>query len=220
MDDIERKNFWEKCLLGIKKNYTIQQFKTWVDPISIKDLQISETSIKITLLAPNKYKQQWALNHLSPTLKNWISTTYSKAVLLTIEVKANPIELDSSKETRDLQLQTGENLTNNKNKIQKTEPTNRIQNPHLNPDWTFDNFVLGKANQLARAAAQQICDNPGHGYNPFFLYGGVGLGKTHLIHAVGNAILDKKQTIEEKNKIIQSPLLKITVSMTVILVKV
>ena len=71
---------------------------------------------------------------------------------------------------------------------------NRIQNPHLNPDWTFDNFVLGKANQLARAAAQQICDNPGHGYNPFFLYGGVGLGKTHLIHAVGNAILDKKQT--------------------------
>ena len=194
MDDIERKNFWEKCLLGIKKIYTIQQFKTWVDPISIKDLQISETSIKITLLAPNKYKQQWALNHLSPTLKNWISTTYSKAVLLTIEVKANPIELDSSKETRDLQLQTEENLTNNKNKIQKTEPTNRIQNPHLNPDWTFDNFVLGKANQLARAAAQQICDNPGHGYNPFFLYGGVGLGKTHLIHAVGNAILDKKQT--------------------------
>ena len=112
MDDIERKNFWEKCLLGIKKNYTIQQFKTWVDPISIKDLQISETSIKITLLAPNKYKQQWALNHLSPTLKNWISTNYSKAVLLTIEVRANPIELDSSKATKELQLQTENNLTN------------------------------------------------------------------------------------------------------------
>ena len=50
----------------------------------------------------------------------------------------------------------------------KDRTKSRIQNPHLNPDWTFDNFVLGKANQLARAAAQQICDNPGHGYNPFF----------------------------------------------------
>merc|ERR1711991_1209174 len=70
----------------------------------------------------------------------------------------------------------------------------RVNNSHLNPEWTFDSFVLGKANQLARAAAQQICDNPGLGYNPFFLYGGVGLGKTHLIHAVGNTILDKKQS--------------------------
>ena len=77
----------EECLLGIKKNYTIQQLKTWIDPISVKDLQILETSIAITLIAPNKYKQQWARTHLSPTLKNWISTNYSKTVLLTIEIK-------------------------------------------------------------------------------------------------------------------------------------
>ena len=100
MDHIEQKNFWEKCLLGIKKNYTIQQLKTWIDPISIKDLQILKTSIKITLLAPNKYKQQWALNHLSPTLKNWISTNYSKTVLLTIEVKSNPLNQNSSKTSK------------------------------------------------------------------------------------------------------------------------
>ena len=192
MDHIEQKNFWEKCLLGIKKNYTIQQLKTWIDPISLKDLQILKTSIKITLLAPNKYKQQWALTHLSPTLKNWISNNYSKAVLLTIEVKSTPIKSDPSKtnkETQDINK-----ITNDNNEIHKAELKSRIQNPHLNPDWTFDNFVLGKANQLARAAAQQICDNPGHGYNPFFLYGGVGLGKTHLIHAVGNTILDKKHS--------------------------
>ena len=189
MNHIEQKNFWDECLLGIKKNYTIQQLKTWIDPISVKDLQILKTSIKITLLAPNKYKQQWALNHLSPTLKNWISTNYSKAVLLTIEVESNPVKPDPLKGPNQIHVQ-------NKNKITKYEnnPKDRVQNPHLNPDWTFDNFVLGKANQLARAAAQQICDNPGHGYNPFFLYGGVGLGKTHLIHAVGNAILDKKET--------------------------
>ena len=125
MNHFEQKNFWEKCLLGIKKNYTIQQFKTWVDPISIKDLQILKTSIKITLLAPNKYKQQWALNHLSPTLKNWISTNHSKAVLLTIEVKANPIEVDSSKVAKKIQPQAEENLTKNKNDLQNNERKNR-----------------------------------------------------------------------------------------------
>ena len=194
MDHIEQKTFWDKCLLGIKKNYTIQQFKTWIDPISIKELQIFETSITITLLAPNKYKQQWALSHLSPTLKNWISTNYSKSVFLTIEVKSNPIKSRPSKPVKELQIQDENKQSNDNNQIHNDVLKGRVQNPHLNPDWTFDNFVLGKANQLARAAAQQICDNPGHGYNPFFLYGGVGLGKTHLIHAVGNTILDKKQT--------------------------
>ena len=99
-----------------------------------------------------------------------------------------------SKPVRELQTQDKSKQSNSNDQIHKDVLKGRIQNPQLNPDWTFDNFVLGKANQLARAAAQQICDNPGHGYNPFFLYGGVGLGKTHLIHAVGNAILDKKQT--------------------------
>ena len=97
MDQIEQKNFWEKCLLGIKKNYTIQQLKTWIDPISVKDLQVLKTSIKITLLAPNKYKQQWALTHLSPTLRNWISTNYAKTVLLNIEVTTNSTKLPSLK---------------------------------------------------------------------------------------------------------------------------
>ena len=194
MNHIEQKNFWEKCLHGIKKNYTIQQLKTWIDPISVKDLQISKTSINMTLLAPNKYKQQWALTHLSPTLKNWISTTYSKAVTLTIVVKSSPAKLQLSQADKRVEEGSDIHISEKPSHIPKSSSHGRIQNPHLNPDWTFDTFVLGKANQLARAAAQQICDNPGHGYNPFFLYGGVGLGKTHLIHAIGNAILDKKQT--------------------------
>jgi len=64
-----------------------------------------------------------------------------------------------------------------------------IINSRLNPDFTFDNFVAGKSNQLARAAASQVAQNPGHSYNPLFIYGGVGLGKTHLMHSIGNAML-------------------------------
>ena len=107
---------------------------------------------------------------------------------------ASSSTLDSLKAIKKSQLGVENRKSSNDFQTDKFKPKSRIQNPHLNPDWTFDNFVLGKANQLARAAAQQICDNPGHGYNPFFLYGGVGLGKTHLIHAVGNTILDKKQS--------------------------
>ena len=193
MNHIEQKKFWDDCLQGIKKNFTIQQFKTWIDPITVKDLQVLETSINITLEAPNKYKQQWASNHLSPTLKNWFSTNHSKPVLLTIDVKSKPVK-SNTKPKRVTGVTTKSQQQSSISDSYKDSDKNRIHNPHLNPDWTFDNFVLGKANQLARAAAQQICDNPGHGYNPFFLYGGVGLGKTHLIHAIGNAILDNKQT--------------------------
>ena len=66
---------------------------------------------------------------------------------------------------------------------------------YLNRTFTFENFVEGKSNQLARAAAWQVADNPKHGYNPLFLYGGVGLGKTHLMHAVGNHLLKKLSLI-------------------------
>ncbi len=194
MTRIEQKEFWEKCLAGIKKNYTIQQLKTWIDPISIKALKINETSIELILIAPNKYKQQWAQSQLSPILRNWISTNFEKDVVIKIEFHATSNASSSAKSR-----QSAPNTNTNHNvlpgsDISHTRNETDIQNPHLNSDWTFDNFVLGKANQLARAAAQQICDNPGLGYNPFFLYGGVGLGKTHLIHAIGNAILDKKNS--------------------------
>ena len=120
-----------KCLLGIKKNYTIQQLKTWIDPISIKDLQILKTSIKITLLAPNKYKQQWALNHLSPTLKNWISTNYSKTVLLTIEVKLIQLNQNSSKTTKEFQIQDENKTPKITNQIIKREPKIEFITPIL-----------------------------------------------------------------------------------------
>ena len=110
-------------------------------------------------------------------------------------MKSNPFKSTPLKATREFQLQDENKISNNNNQIHAGDLKNRIQNPHLNPDWTFDNFVLGKANQLARAAAQQtviIRDM----VIIHFLYGGVGLGNP-LIHAVESNFLDKNRLLCE-----------------------
>ncbi len=176
MNNAEQLNCWQNCLSDVKKNFTVQQLKTWVDPIKFVSLQEIDKIVVLTLVAPNKFKQKWISEQLSEYLKNWLSVYFNKQ----ISIKVNIVQTNFS------------NKAEVKNQKEEKIPKKlqRVNNSHLNPEWTFDSFVLGKANQLARAAAQQICDNPGLGYNPFFLYGGVGLGKTHLIHAIGNNILD------------------------------
>ena len=184
MKTSEENEIWSRCITAIKKNYTIQQLKTWIDPINLKIISKTEEVTTIVLTAPNKYKQQWAATQLEPKIKAWFSTHLEENIAVTIE---STQQFTKKKVTTSL---VEDSSKGNDNSL-SLKPKKKIKNSHLNSDWTFDTFVLGKANQLARAAAQQICDNPGLGYNPFFLYGGVGLGKTHLIHAIGNHILNR-----------------------------
>ena len=177
MNYSEQLNCWQECLSDVKKNFTVQQLKTWVDPIKFVSLQEIDKIVVLTLVAPNKFKQKWIFEQLSEYLKKWLTIYFNKQ----ISIKVNIVRTNLPNKAI---VKTQKEEENTPKKLQ------RINNSHLNPEWTFESFVLGKANQLARAAAQQICDNPGLGYNPFFLYGGVGLGKTHLIHAIGNNILD------------------------------
>ena len=190
MKTSEENEIWSKCITAIKKNYTIQQLKTWIDPINLKTISKTDKITNIVLIAPNKYKQQWATTQLEPKIKAWFSSHLKENIKVTIE---STQQLAKKKPTSTLFEDTSKKAT-----IESLKPQKKIKNSHLNSDWTFDTFVLGKANQLARAAAQQICDNPGLGYNPFFLYGGVGLGKTHLIHAIGNHILTNKSSTSVK----------------------
>ncbi len=178
MNPTEQNNCWLKCISDVKKNFTVQQLKTWVDPLKFKSLQINDIEAELTLIAPNRFKQKWVFEQLSEHLKDWLTDHLNRNIIVKIILDQESVNKVIKKEI-------------NPSNINIQKKLNTINNSFLNPEWTFDSFVLGKANQLARAAAQQICDNPGLGYNPFFLYGGVGLGKTHLIHAIGNSILNK-----------------------------
>jgi len=163
MDEIK---FWDLCVDKFSKKLTNQQINTWIKPLSFK--MINEGC---SIVAPNQFVLEWVKDRFSEELSQ-----------LTIEhLKIKKIEYIVSKNTKKtITSQIPEIKPNNKRK-----PTNSTVTG-LNKSFDFDNFVTGKANQLATAAGKQVAENPGETYNPLFIYGGVGLGKTHLMHAIGN----------------------------------
>ncbi|MCP5409498.1 MAG: chromosomal replication initiator protein DnaA [Chromatiaceae bacterium] len=174
-------SLWKKCMDRLEGELSSQQFNTWIRP-----LQSIETPDSIRLLAPNQFVLNWVKNHYLGQIKNIVkdlSGTKSPNIVLEIGTRSK-----NKKATSPL-------LPENFNSQLQNRPISyleRSEQPipcNLNPDFTFETFVEGKSNQLARAASMQIGENPGSAYNPLFIYGGVGLGKTHLMHAVGNMIL-------------------------------
>ena len=156
--------FWEQCLVDLQNNFDEQQFNTWVRPLQAVT---QNKTIKIT--APNQYAVDWANENLSDYfLKRLEDSEYS----FNFEVGGISQKI----------------VTINTN-IEEDKKADFSNNSKFSSDFTFDNFVTGKSNELARASAMQVSSNPGKNYNPFFIYGGVGLGKTHLMNAIGNNIL-------------------------------
>jgi chromosomal replication initiator protein len=164
-------------LSDIEKILSSQQYDTWVKPILFQSIKIEDNIAKLRITAPNKFKQKWLKQQLESTIQKWMEIKLKCPTQVNIDIndKASPQK---------------KSLPKDEQTTKDTKSIEVVHNARLNADCTFESFVLGKANQLARAAAQQICENPGSSYNPFFLYGGVGLGKTHLIHAIGNNILE------------------------------
>ena len=149
---------------------TEQQFSTWIRP-----LQPMHEDAVLRLLAPNRFVIDWIRAHCLQDIEAWWSATCDHAnPAVVLEVgsrRAPPIVATQTTAQRGGAAALGS---------------------RLNSAFTFDSFVEGKSNQLARAAAMQVGENPGFAYNPLFIYGGVGLGKTHLMHAVGNIIVQQK----------------------------
>lgn len=166
---------WESCLERLEGELTPQQFNTWIRP-----LQAIEEDNSIRLLAPNRFVLDWInekyLDRISALIEKILD---SGQCSLTVEVGTN---------TRQEQIEKP-----NKPRNETAAAPKRFSN-YLNSNFTFNSFVEGKSNQLARAASIQAAENPGGSYNPLFIYGGVGLGKTHLMHAIGHAILEHKPT--------------------------
>ncbi|OGT41805.1 MAG: chromosomal replication initiation protein DnaA [Gammaproteobacteria bacterium RIFCSPHIGHO2_12_FULL_40_19] len=174
---------WDKCLNYLRDELPAQKFNTWLRP-----LHAEITKSTVTLLAPNQFVLDWVSEHFLVKIIETLTELCEgapPAVKLRIGTKTQEDESGGSG--------GGQNALPPQHFSQST-PQQKSYTPHqsnLNPTFRFDNFVEGKSNQLARAAAMQVAENPGQAYNPLFLYGGVGLGKTHLSQAMGNYILEK-----------------------------
>ena len=181
-------SLWQDCLLHFERELPGQQFQTWFKPLELLRIDQNGQSSRVVLSAPTRFKQSWAKNQFSSALNAWWSSHLGTPVELEIEINGQAATSPSKEEPPPA---PGATTASPKPEITKPTTEPPLSQSRLNSDWNFETFVPGKANQLARAAALQVADNPGRGYNPLFIYGGVGLGKSHLIHAVGNALVQR-----------------------------
>jgi chromosomal replication initiator protein len=155
-----------QCARALEAELSEQQFNTWIRP-----LQLVEDGPLLKLLAPNRFVVDWVKTHCLEQIRTWWKRHTDGGPEIEVEVGSKPA---ARRETT---------AANGETRLPVTIGS------RLNRAFTFEMFVEGKSNQLARAAAFQVAQNPGRAYNPLFIYGGVGLGKTHLMHAIGNLIL-------------------------------
>ncbi|MDZ4202879.1 MAG: chromosomal replication initiator protein DnaA [Gallionella sp.] len=174
MQDI---SFWDSCLSSFEQSLPAQQYNSWIKPLRIK----SEGGC-LVLTAPNSFTLKLVQERFLPEINKQASVALKKAPVFKFCVVE--AEQPEKKEKSSSSQKTADALPTIKN---KSESTFRGYGK-LNPALTFDSFVIGKANQLAFAAASQVAELPGVSYNPLFIYGGAGLGKTHLVQAIGNKI--------------------------------
>ncbi len=171
---------WQMCLDRLEGELPAQQFNTWIRP-----LQAVEDDEALRLLAPNTFVRDWITEHLSDHIADVATRVWRgdgcPRVLIEVgsrqAVAAQPHRQPLGTVTRVSEAESA--------------AVGRRQAPGLRYGFTFESFVEGKSNQFARAASMQVAENPGGAYNPLFIYGGVGLGKTHLMHAIGNLMLEK-----------------------------
>ncbi|WP_133136046.1 chromosomal replication initiator protein DnaA [Legionella rowbothamii] len=178
---------WQKCLGLLQDEYSAQQFNTWLRP-----LQAHTEEQRLVLLAPNRFVVDWVKKHFFSRIEELIKQFCGdeiKSISIEIGSKAS-VSTDSGSTT----VSTGDNKavsSSIETLVAKSAPKKAVdyKSSHLNKKFLFESFVEGNSNQLARAASMQVAERPGDAYNPLFIYGGVGLGKTHLMHAIGNEIL-------------------------------
>ena len=173
---------WDQCLQRLEQELSDQQLNTWIRP-----LQTEESNNRLSLFAPNSFVMDWVKQHFLQQITvicQEIDTNRDISVSLDIGSKNPKAQLKAIVNPS----QTVTSTPPIQPSISNKPPSQKLES-HLNIGFTFDNFVEGKSNQLAKAASVQVVENPAGSYNPLFLYGGVGLGKTHLMHAVGNQIL-------------------------------
>ncbi len=168
---------WKSCIHKLESELSEQQLNTWIRP-----LHAIEENGGLTLLAPNRFVLDWVQDNFLLRIDELVGSSNNATT------RPVTLEIGSSERSK----QSSSPKVENAEKIQAVSSTSaKLQNfnHNLNPNFTFDTFVEGKSNQLPKAAALQVAGHPGTAYNPLLIYGGVGLGKTHLLHAIGNQML-------------------------------
>lgn len=158
--------FWHACLDRFEKELSAQQFRTWIKPLRLKAVGDG-----LILVAPSRFVLQWIKDKFLRDIEAMACAHFSRPLVLSLvleEREPATVALVPAAIAPRLRSDSGQT--------------------RLNPSFSFDNFVAGKANEMARGVAMQVADRPGAAYNPLFVYGGVGLGKTHLIQAIGNRV--------------------------------
>jgi chromosomal replication initiator protein len=168
---------WQACLARLEKELPAQQVNTWLKPLQCG---ADGAPDEVRLIAPNRFVLQWVKDRFLNRMETVLAEHVHGPVRITLSLP----EHDAVEPARPAATPAPERPK--AAPVARPAPERAASN--LLGDFTFDNFVPGKANQLARAAAMQVAENPGTSYNPLFVYGGSGLGKTHLIHAVGNYV--------------------------------
>jgi chromosomal replication initiator protein len=179
--------FWLSCLSQFEKELPAQQFNTWIKQLRLDSEAGSDRDLR--LIAPNRFVLQWVRERYMSRIEELGRHYFGGPVSITLGL---PDAADANNVPPRLRPGAAPAL----HVVPVSAPARPVPAPansayektRLNPDFTFDTFVTGRANELARAAAAQAARNPGVSYNPLFVYGGVGLGKTHLVHALGNAV--------------------------------
>jgi chromosomal replication initiator protein len=210
---------WHQCVAQLRTQIPEAQFKTWIAPLSF--VEFEESSRILTLSIPTRFKLDMVRAQYSPAIAKTFSAcsgveasvnfelpnsaaTSAHTPPIPADVNPDPATLNDGHESppsaasiaasaaASLAAMPAHMQAHAQSQARRADPANEhIEKARLNSSLTFDSFVTGKANQLARAAAQQVSEAPGTSYNPLYIHGGVGLGKTHLLHAVGNALLER-----------------------------
>ncbi len=179
-------SLWQTCVDQLAQELPEQQFNTWIKPLSA---QITDDLSQITIFVANRFKLDWIRAQYSKRISSLLEKISGQAFKIELALapretinKSWPAELSAEPIPMDDATESGE------------ERAPGSLKSRLNTGLTFDTLVEGTANRMARAAAMHVAGMPGHLYNPLFIYGGVGLGKTHLMHAVGNRLLSERPT--------------------------
>jgi len=167
MEPEDKTNSWLRIVQSVQKKVDANSFETWFEPTSF----IGEEGDALYIKVPNSYFRDWLSFHYSGLINECVQELLGRA----LDIKYIFDETPSSFIRRSPE--------------ERKTKQGLLLNPNLNPNYTFDNFVVGSCNQFAQAAATAVAKNPGKSYNPLYVYGGAGLGKTHLMNAIGHFAL-------------------------------